>query len=339
MTDKELGDLTPVELRDIWANEASDFTPWLAQEENLKRLSNTLGIDLQLEAQEKAVGPFSADILCKDSNSDAWVLIENQLEKTNHTHLGQLLTYASGLEAVVVVWIAKAFTDEHRSALDWLNSITDPSFRFFGIEVELWKIGDSLAAPRFNVVAKPNNWSRSAARAASAIDAAEHSETAARHRAYWDAFCSLLRERPPGPISGERTPNERNWMGWGVGRTGFRVNASTAAWDRRIRVELYIAGAAAKAHFHLLEQQKEDIERELGYPLVWRAVPKYQDCSMDVTLEGVDPTDESSWPKQHEWLADKLAELHKVFSVRVRELNADDWHPLSEDEGGGEDAR
>ena len=105
-------------------------------------LGEALGIELELEAQEKAVGPFRADILCKDIGNDHWVLIENQLERTDHGHLGQLLTYASGLEAVTIVWIAARFTEEHRSTLDWLNRITDESFRFFGLEVELWRIGD-----------------------------------------------------------------------------------------------------------------------------------------------------------------------------------------------------
>src|SRR4051812_2973733 len=114
MTTKNLGCLERVELRNIWLSESSDFTPWLAREENLKILGETLRIDLELEAQERPVGPFRADILCKDTaEKDRWVLIENQLERTNHGHLGQLLTYASGLEAVTIVWIAAHFTEEH----------------------------------------------------------------------------------------------------------------------------------------------------------------------------------------------------------------------------------
>jgi hypothetical protein len=151
-----LGRLEKVDLRDIWTTEATDFTPWLARQENLAVLGETLGIELELEAQERAVGPFRADILCKDIGTDRWVLIENQLERTDHVHLGQLLTYASGLEAVTIIWIAARFTEEHRSTLDWLNRITDESFRFFGLEVELWRIGTSAAAPKFNIVSKPS---------------------------------------------------------------------------------------------------------------------------------------------------------------------------------------
>ena len=139
--------------------------------DNVEIAGETLGIDLELEAQEKSVGPFRADIICKDIGSGAWVLVENQLERTDHNHLGQLLTYASGLQAVTIVWIAARFTDEHRSTLDWLNKITDESFRFFGLEVELWRIGGSPAAPKFNIVSKPNDWSRSVAQAASSLSA------------------------------------------------------------------------------------------------------------------------------------------------------------------------
>jgi hypothetical protein len=203
MTQQALGQLSRVDLCDIWVSEATDFTPWLARPENLVFLGETLGIDLELEAQEKAVGPFRADILCKDIGTGVWVLVENQLERTDHSHLDQLLTYASGLQAVTIVWIAAGFTEEHRATLDWLNKITDESFRFFGLEVELWRIGDSPAAPKFNIISKPNDWSRSVAQAARAIDDAELSETRVTQRAYWTAFHPVL-NRIGGPVSGNR---------------------------------------------------------------------------------------------------------------------------------------
>ena len=168
-------------------------------------------MDLEVEAQERAVGPFRADILCKDISTNRWVLIENQLERTDHTHLGQLLTYASGLEAVTIVWIAARFTEEHRSTLDWLNKITDESFRFFGLEVELWRIGDSPAAPKFNVVSKPNDWSHSVAQAARVIDDAELSDTRLEQREYWAALNMVLNALK-GPISGNRKPQALSWM-------------------------------------------------------------------------------------------------------------------------------
>ena len=169
MSTKSLGRLEQVELREAWSSESRDFTPWLAQEENLKLLGEAIGIELDLESQEKDVGPFRANILCKDTATDEWVLIENQLDRTDHSHLGQLLTYAAGLNAVTIVWIAERFTEEHRATLDWLNERTDEKINLFGLEIELWRIGDSPIAPKFNIISQPNDWSRTVQQAAAAM--------------------------------------------------------------------------------------------------------------------------------------------------------------------------
>ena len=328
MTNRTLGRLTRVDLRDIWATEASDFTPWLAREENLAILSETLGMELELEAQEKAVGPFRADILCKDIGSDAWVLIENQLERTDHSHLGQLLTYASGLEAVTIIWIAAHFNEEHRSTLDWLNKITDEDFQFFGLEVELWRIGDSPAAPKFNIVSKPNDWSRSVAQAKRALDEAELSETRLMRWNYWSALNAVL-DRAAGPVSGNRKPQARAWMGYPIGRSRINLSAAMTKSKRQIRSELYMGGGSAKAFFHLLAEQREAIEQEFGYPLEWEEFPNRQDSRITAYMSDVDPEDEQDWPRQHQWLATRLNDLHRVFADRIKELNADDWQPNS----------
>lgn len=320
----ELGRLARVDLRDIWTSESSDFTPWLARERNLEVLGEALGIDLELEAQEKAVGPFRADILCKDIGTGSWVLVENQLERTDHGHLGQLLTYASGLEAVTIVWIAARFTEEHRSTLDWLNKITDESFRFFGLEVELWRIGDSPAAPKFNIVSKPNDWSRSVAQAARAIDESELSDTRIKQRGYWAAFHHAL-DQAAGPVSGGRKPQPQSWMGYSIGRTGFNLGAVMIRLKQQIRAELYIAGDQAKAFFNLLCEQQQAIEQELGYPLEWEELTTRRDSRISVYMTNVDPEDERDWHRQHEWLAAKINDFHRVFLGRVRDLDAEDW--------------
>jgi hypothetical protein len=330
MSNNDLGRLTRVDLREIWTSEAIDFTPWLAREDNLQVLGETLEIDLELEAQEKAVGPFRADILCKDIRSNAWVLVENQLERTDHTHLGQLLTYASGLEAVTIVWVAARFTEEHRATLDWLNKITDESFRFFGLEVELWRIGDSPAAPKFNIVSKPNDWSRSVAQAARAIDESELSDVRVMQLGYWTALHSLLNE-VNGPVSGNRKPQAQSWMNYPIGRTNFALGAAMIRPKRQVRSELYIAGDEAKNFFFLLREQKDTIEKELGYALEWEELPARRDCRISSYLEDVDPEDESDWARQHKWLASRLNDMHRVFANRVRFLDSDAWQG---DDGG-----
>jgi diguanylate cyclase (GGDEF)-like protein len=155
-----LGKLERVDLRDIWGHEASGFTSWLARDENLAELGQVMGMKLELVGQERDIEPFRADILCRDALTKNYVIIKSQLENTNHTHLGQILTYAAGLGARTVVWVAKQFNEEHRAALDWLNNISRDDFEFFALEIELWRIGESLAAPKFNVVSKPNKWQR-----------------------------------------------------------------------------------------------------------------------------------------------------------------------------------
>ena len=158
----ELGALARVGLRQVWGVEHRSFTPWLAA--HLDLLGEAIDIPLSLKGQETDIGTFRADILAKDTATGQAVLIENQLERTDHTHLGQLITYAAGVRAGIVVWIADTFTDEHRAGLDWLNESTPDSIKFFGVEIELWRIGESQIAPRFNVVSAPNAWARTVTR-------------------------------------------------------------------------------------------------------------------------------------------------------------------------------
>lgn len=326
----ELGRLSRVELREIWKSEAMDFTPWLARPDNLEILSETLGIDLELEAQEKSVGPFRADILCKDIGTDSWVLIENQLERTDHVHLGQLLTYASGLEAVTIVWVAARFTEEHRSTLDWLNKITDESFRFFGLEVELWRIADSPAAPKFNIASKPNDWSRSVSRAARAIDDAELSETRLKQREFWDALHDAL-DDAQGPVSGNRKAQAQSWMNYSVGRSGFALAAVMLRRTKQVRAELYISNSHAEAYFRLLQRQRAEIEADLGYPLEWEEMPERRDRRISCCLDETDPENEADWSRQHNWFTERLNDFYRVFRDRIRVLDPDDWQPVEEE--------
>jgi hypothetical protein len=251
--------------------------------------------------------------------SDTWVLIENQLELTDHKHLGQLLTYASGLEAVTILWIAASFTEEHRATLDWLNKITDESFRFFGLEVELWRIGKSPAAPKFNVVSKPNEWTHSIKEGARALEEGELSETRIMQRDYWEWLNRAL-DGCHGPVAGNRKPQPQSWMSFPIGHSKIHLGASMNTRESRIRAELYLTGPMAKSFFGQLLAQKDAIEREFGYPLIWEELPEGRDSRVSVPLNDVDPEDKSDWPRQHEWLAAKLNEMHRVSASRVRAL-------------------
>jgi hypothetical protein len=321
----EFGRLERVSPRTAWVTEATHFTPWLAQPENLRLLGDAIGIELELEAQEKSVGPFRADILCKDTVTGNWVLIENQLERTDHTHLGQLITYAAGLKAVTIVWIANPFTEEHRAALDWLNQITDSRFNFFGLEIELWKIGDSRVAPKFNTVCKPNDWSKTVAEGAARVEGEALTETKQIHIQFWTAFREYLishasRIKPTKPLP-------QNWMTIAIGRSGISLSAIASFWDsekesydsNEIRAELVISGEQSKAYFAELETDKEAITKELGYPLVWYNPDKARVCRIYVRREA-NLRDQNAWEEQHRWLLEKLEGLHRVFAPRVRTL-------------------
>lgn len=322
MPKQSLGRLIRVDrLRDVWDSESRDFTPWLAQEDSLAILEETLGVDLELEATEKSVGPFRADILCRDAGSNSWVLIENQLERTDHNHLGQLLTYASGLEAATIVWIASHFTEEHRATLDWLNRITDERFRFFGLEVELWRIDGSPCAPKFNIVSKPNDWSRSVARATRG----ELSDTELFQQEYWTAFSRALQEAD-GPVSSNAKALHFAFMMFPIGTSNFCLQAAITRTKQNIRAELYISGEDANAFFHLLHMQKRDVEKELDCSPEWKELPGAQGSRIAIYNRNVDPGDRKDWHGQHKWLVAKLNDLHRVFSKRVSELDAEDWY-------------
>ena len=322
----ELGRLERLDLRDVWETEAGDFTPWLAQDENIDILAKTLEMDLEVEAQEKNVGPFRADILCRDANSpehDAWVLIENQLERTDHTHLGQLLTYAAGLNTVTIIWIAQRFTDEHRAALDWLNDITGERYQFFGLEIELWRIGDSLAAPKFNIVSKPNEWTREAGITVGT------SEGGRRRLRYWTAFVEHLAKRYPQQFR-KRTPWEGSWLSYPLGKAHFWLSANVPLRDHPVAISLSLGGPDRVAHYHLLHEEREAIEGALGR-IEW--LPQRRTgqvrilCPRETGLE-----DEGDWPRQHQWLAETLAKFDDFFRPRVRDLDASDWVPEDLDE-------
>ena len=325
---EELGRLIKVPLRNFWKGEASVFTPWLAREENISLLGETIGIELEVEAQEKNVGAFRADILCKDTVTDNWVVIENQLEQTDHTHLGQLLTYAAGLDAVTVVWIAERFTDEHRAALDWLNEITGEGFSFFGLEIELWRIGNSPMAPKFNVVSHPNDWTKTVSR----ISRTELTDTDRLYLEYWTALRDLLDEHN-GVIKPVK-PLPRYWMSFAVGRSNFWLSASVRVKGKRICVSLTLAGEDAKPHFYLLEQDKVNIEKEVGAELDWGQTGERKLHYIDHTMYDTNPEDRQDWGRQHQWLCDNLEAFHKVFSPRVKALDASDYVP-EEDETDG----
>lgn len=314
-----LSRLEKVDLRQAWNNEARHFTPWLAEAENLRLLGITIGIELELEAKERSVGPFSADILCKDTATGNWVLIENQLERTDHTHLGQLITYGAGLEAVNIVWIARSFTEEHRAAINWLNDISDERFNFFGLEIELWKIGDSPFAPKFNVVCKPNEWSR-------AVKREGLTDAQSWHLRYWEQFAEFLKQKQ---FSFCKIPKPRpeHWMNFSVGRSGFTISAVVSSWDSEkevyageLRVSLVITNSESRAFLASLKSKREEIEAGLGETLSWYEKDGVTSCKAYLRISIENPTDVKKWSNFNQWLFERIVKFQQLLRPIVANL-------------------
>lgn len=320
-----LGRLERVELRAAWASESGDFTPWLAQPENIRLLGEAIGIELEVEAEEKYVGPFRADILCKDLANGNWVLIENQLERTDHSHLGQLITYAAGLHAVTIVWIAARFTEEHRAAMDWLNEVTGEDILFFALEVELWRIGGSPMAPKFNIVSSPNDWTRSVADARKVIEQGSLSESGQRYVEFWTFFGQRIKDRK----SSLRVPkpNADYWKTYSVGRSEFVVSAMALARDEFAAVQLSLLGLRGKLRFQELLSRKGEIEAALGAVLDWRELPDRKESQIRLSRHGVDVKDPDNWQTICDWLIDWTEKFQSVFRHIVKGIDVDTHDP------------
>jgi len=325
-----LGKLETISLLTAWPDEARNFTPWLAEEENLALLGEALGLQLEHEATEKAVGPFAADILAKEVSTDRWVLIENQITRTDHTHLGQLLTYAAGLDARTIIWIAESFREQHRAAIDFLNMATREEFSFFAVRVELLRIGESAFAPNFSIVAKPNNWSKEA-QAAKQVAQDSLSPTQVTNRQFW---AELIAEAAVAyPALAGRAPYKSSWQCAERVRSAANFYAEcNAAFTAsgQLRVEVYLGGTLAKTVFAVLSDQRLTIESAFGAPLVWEELPKGQDSRIAFYMPGIQKRDDKpNWPQQRAWL---LAHWKKLADVLRSPLNKLDFSALAQAE-------
>jgi hypothetical protein len=311
----KIGKLKKIDLRQLWKGEASDFTPWLAKEENIESLSELIGIELEVITEEKNVGPFRADILCKSTIDDTYVLVENQLEKTDHIHLGQLMTYAAGLEAVTIVWIAKKFTEEHRAALDWLNRITDEEIKFFGIEVEAYQIGDSIPAPMFQMVSKPNDWTKaihSSKKQGVLTDAKTiNLEYWSEMKEYFEAQGTKLKSQKPLP---------QHWTNYAIGRSNFHMAAVHSVRDKFIRVEFLINGNDSKEKFdELKEKYEDDSYAKIDADLKWDKLEDRK-VSWVYLQKEADVNNKSDWKNQFQWILNNLEKMDNFFRQKIKTI-------------------
>jgi hypothetical protein len=310
-----LSKLERVPLREAWKHEANDFTPWLAQTDNLNALADDLGLsELLLVAIEHWVGDFKLDILCTDGEDQ--VIIENQLEKTNHTHLGQIIAYAAGVGAKKVIWVAESFRPEHASALQFLNDNTTDDLSFFAVQVELWRIGDSPLAPKFEVVVKPNDWAKAGREQARA--ATSTTPTKQLQQKFWMALIERLAAK--APHIRPQKPRPQHWLNNSIGRSGFGLNITANTRDERLGVELWIPGMAAKQHFANLSTHKQEIHDKLGFELDWQELPGALACRIATWYPQASIEDENRWEEYLDWLTQRLVKMDQVLRPIVKAL-------------------
>jgi hypothetical protein len=319
MIQRELGTLSRIDARQVWADEARDFTPWLR--ENISVLGEALGLDLDLVNAEVAVGPFACDLVAKDVAHDRWVVIENQLEATDHGHLGQLLTYGAGVEAAVFVWISPKFRDEHRAAIDWLNEHSDDASAFFAVEIEVLTIDNThRAAPNFKLVSSPNEWVRDRRPSSGS--------TSSRQAAYESFFNRLLvsfKERFPHETSVSRA-SPQSWLALSIGRSGFQTGWAFTG-DRRFRVEVYIdRESGTKEYFDSLKEHQAAIESSLGHPLDWDRLDGRRACRISSYYPAQSAISVLAPEEQLEaiaaWAVDEMKKVRDVFRAHIQALPA-----------------
>lgn len=295
------------DLRTVWPHEANDFTKWLAEDANLEELGNAVDIDIDLEERESSVGNFSVDLFATETGSGRKIIIENQLEDTNHDHLGKLITYASGKGAEVIIWIVKRARDEHRQAIEWLNQHTDSNIGFFLVEIELWQINDSLLAPKFNVVEKPNDW----AKAMKSIEGM--SETDRLKLEFWQAFNDQMGSNPAFQKEFNlRKPQPQHWYDLSLGTSAYYVSININTQKKKIDAGLYIPND--KEVFHKLQQHKDTFEQTIGKDIVFHDAGK---SSRILLYHSINVKDRAKWSEAANW----LFETALKFKRTVKEID------------------
>lgn len=293
------------DLRLIWKHEARDFSKWLAQEENLKELSAAIGISIELDELESAVGSFSVDLFATEEGTSRKIIIENQLGDTDHDHLGKVITYAAGKSADVIIWIVKRARDEHRQAIEWLNQRTDENVGFFLIEIELWKIGNSLPAPKFNVVEKPNDWTK-------ALKAAEGlSDTKKLQYEFWQAFSEYAFQKPEFNTQfSRRKAQPQHWYDLSVGSSEYHISLTANTQKKKLGVEIYINNN--KELYAKLLLSKVQIEQFLSMKLEWREADKA--CRMLMLCDGDIKAGAVAWNAHFYWFCATALQFKEMIN-------------------------
>lgn len=305
-----LGKLTEVDIRELWEHEQYDFSEWLSQEQNIEYLNEILGLSLTDIKKEVFVGAYRCDLVAKDEMSDTTIIIENQLECSDHNHLGKIITYASGLNAKVIVWIVKEAREEHRSAIEWLNNITDPDLNFFLIEIHAYKIGDSVPAPKFEVIEEPNGYRKNTKVGNVLI---EPSKILQEHLMFWNQFNDVVIANN-SPFNVKKATN-RHYYNINIGTSKAKI--SICLYDKKLQigVELYIFDN--KDLYDSLYVCKEEIEKELTFALDWQRLDNKKASRIKHYINGLNFDDHSNYNELMLEIIEKVKIMKKVFTKYI----------------------
>ena len=302
-----IGRLTEVDVRNLWQHEQYDFSNWLAKEDNLEYLNEILGLTLVNVDKEVYVGPYRCDLVAKDETSGITVIVENQLEGTNHDHLGKIITYASGLGAKVIVWIVKEAKEEHRAAIEWLNNNTTNDINFFLIEIHAYKIGDSDLAPKFEVVEKPNDFVKRSNKSQAHGD--ELNKSQSERLIFWEQFNQIVVNR--GKPFNVRKATTDHWYDIAVGSSEAHIAIDLVNKDGIVVVEFYINDN--KELFDNLYTHKERIESELDISLIWDRLDNKKASRIKYYIYDLNFDDHSNYNILMNQIIDIAVKMRNVF--------------------------
>ncbi len=306
----KLGKLTEVDIRKVWPHEQYDFSSWLAIDENIKGLGDVLNLSLTDIETEKFVGSYRCDILCKDEISGKIVLIENQLEATNHDHLGKIITYASGLDASVVVWIVADAKEEHASAIEWLNKHTTSDVDFFLIEIHAYKIGESDPAPMYKIIEQPNDFAKNV----KALTKNEELNDSQKNRLlFWTQFNEAIDAK--GKPFNKRKATTEHWYSIAIGSSLCHISIDLVNKEHFVRVGLWIGDN--KGLFDKLFSDKNEIEKEIGESLEWDRLDGKKACSIYLRISGLDFNNQDNYPELMNKIIEVSSKFKETFSKRI----------------------
>ena len=302
----KLGKLEEVDIRELWKHEQYDFSEWLSKEENIEMLSDEIGLTLTEINKEVFVGSYRGDLVAKDETTGIKVIIENQLEATNHDHLGKIITYASGLDANVVIWIVKEAREEHRSAIEWLNNKTTKDISFFLIEIHAYKIGDSLTAPKFVIVEKPNDFVKTAN---TSVDSGELSKAQAERLNFWNRFNEIVASRNK-PFNVRKATTD-HWYDVALGTSEAKISITLVNKTNSIGIEIYINDN--KELFDKLHSLSEEIQNELGFSMDWQRLDNKKASRIIYYIGGLDFDNHENYDELINEVMDKVIAIRDVF--------------------------